>query len=175
MGAEWHSFYVLLGIKVPSNKVRSLWEALGDAKENRLKGFTDAFPVTVKLYEKATHTRTECEDGEKTLARCVGFLGVICTSASPDQISDSSRALAQYLEQNKNVLTRLKINDVNPRVYGGIYHELNYFWESTRKRSSKGSKKICNYDEDESLYTHAWLQPEDEAGNAGTDSDSSDQ
>ena len=77
MGAQWHTFYVLLGMEVPKNKVKALWRALKDDEGKKLRGFTDEFPVTVKLYEGASHTRTECEDKQHTLMRCTGFLGVI--------------------------------------------------------------------------------------------------
>ena len=129
MGADWYTFRVLYGIKVPIDKVRLLHEALVDNDKKCLKGFTDEFPVTVKLYETKTHTRTEDEDREYTMYRCVGFLGVICTSVSREQVCGFDEALGEYLNQHDQLLRGLGVLDRSPRVYGGIYRAVCTFWD----------------------------------------------
>ena len=176
MGACWQTFYVLLGIEIPKKKVRQLWDALVDGK--RLKGYSDDFPVTVKLYEDETHSRTEGEDGCDTLQRCVGFFGVICKQASSERLRDLDKALAVYMEEHKDVFTKLDICNRETRVYGGIFHELWLFWERPKKRTSKGRKKNHNYDEAESIHGHAWMTSErkpENALSAQSDSDVSEE
>ena len=99
----------------------------------------------------------------ETLERCTGFLGVVCSEASLDRINDSGELLGKYFEDHKEVLEKLEIRDRAPRVYGGRFHEISSCWGVTRKRTSDGSEKIEKFDEDEYLYSHPWLNFEDES------------
>ena len=136
MGVDWFHFYVLYGIKIRIETVPLVWEALVDNESRCLKGFTKEFPITVKMYETVTHSSTDCEGSEETLHRCMGFLGVICANASCERICEFRAGLDAYFNEHKEILIKLGIRDVSPRVYGGIYHDLSKFWDIDSESSS---------------------------------------
>ena len=151
MGAEWYSSHVFLGIKFPRNKARALWKALRDEKGKILRGSSKEFPVTIKYFERKRHSRTECEDEEKTLARCTGFLGIVRESATIEELSNFRQSLVEYLEANKAILAQFKITDLNPRVLAGICNSL-FELVSDDKNFKRARTGKHFYDEDEDEF-----------------------
>lgn len=113
------TMYCFLGIKVPLEKVKDLYRALKKEKKSVFK---------VYLCETETHSRTDCEPAEATLARCTGFLGMIRESFKPSEITTQLKEFEEFMQEMDKIVKKLKIPvTCGAEIYSGIAHRVHYY------------------------------------------------
>jgi hypothetical protein len=118
MGVDWYDFFSFLGIEIPLEKLVALYRRFAEEPKS---------VFGVHIYEKLTHSKTDCEDFEETLWRCSGFLGIVRKQFSVDELIALRHELAGFLRSNRKILNEFGIEISELVVRGGIWRKVEHY------------------------------------------------
>ena len=109
---------VFYGIVFDIDTIKAIFKAM---KRGTLRN-PDLY--TLNLLEEQIHSRTECESFADTLERCKGFLGIVRSAITTDELEAFKPTFHRALDENRELLRELGVRELTPALRGGISHGL---------------------------------------------------